>query len=138
MERISLSALVERIKAGENLEVGGYEGEYALVDRVRGIVKGDISAEELSDLKKRRPRGGPAKKQLEAAGEIARRLAENKIVFKVVFGPREATIRVGRGFIRLVDGVRIAGFSSLDEEPLPLVIDVLEKYGDVKLLKPLK
>ncbi|MFP3198846.1 MAG: hypothetical protein RXR06_03100 [Thermoproteus sp.] len=138
MERISLSALVERIKAGENLEVGGYEGGYALVDRVRGIVKGDISAEELSDLKKRRPRGGPAKKQLEAAGEIARRLAENKIAFKVVFGPREATIRVGRGFIRLVDGVRIAGFSSLDEEPLPLVIDVLEKYGDVKLLKPLK
>ncbi len=138
MERISLSALVERIKAGENLEVGGYEGEYALVDRVRGIVKGDISAEELSDLKKRRPRGGPAKKQLEAAGEIARRLAENKITFKVVFGPREATIRVGRGFIRLVDGVRIAGFSSLDEEPLPLIIDVLEKYGDVKLLKPLK
>ncbi|MCI4465437.1 MAG: hypothetical protein JHC22_06590 [Thermoproteus sp.] len=138
MERISLSALVERIKAGENLEVGGYEGEHALVDRVKGIVKGDISAEELSDLKRRRPRGGPAKKQLEAAGEIARRLAENRITFKVVFGPREATIRVGRGFIRLVDGVRIAGFSSLDEEPLPLIMDVLEKYGDVKLLKPLK
>ncbi|MGC8582335.1 MAG: hypothetical protein ACP5I3_03950 [Thermoproteus sp.] len=138
MEKIPLSALVERIKAGENLEVSGYEGEYAVVDKVRGIVKGDISADELADLKKRKPRGGPTKKQLETAGEVARRLAENRLAFKVVFGPREATIRVGKGFIRLVDGVKIAGFSSLDEAPLPLVMDILEKYGEVKLLKPLK
>ncbi|MEL9990911.1 MAG: hypothetical protein QXP98_10085 [Thermoproteus sp.] len=138
MEKIDVSTLVERIKSGENLEVGGYEGDYVLVDKVKGIVKGEISGEELSDLKKRRPRGGPTKKQLETAGEIARRLAENKITFKVIFGPKEATIRVGRGFVRLVEDVRIAGFSSLDEQPLPLILDVLKKYGEVKLLKPLK
>ncbi|MEZ0249231.1 MAG: hypothetical protein ABWJ97_08135 [Thermoproteus sp.] len=138
MEKVDISTLVDRIKSGENLEVGGYEGEYALVGRVRGIVKGEISNEELSDLRKRRPRGGPTKKQLETAGEVARRLAENKIAFKVIFGPREATIRVGRGFVRLVEDVKIAGFSSLDEQPLPLILDVLKKYGEVKLLRPLK
>ena len=138
MEKVAISALVDRIKAGENLEVGGYEGEYVLVDKVKGVIKGEISADELADLKRRKPRGGPTKKQLETAGEIARRLAENKITFKVVFGPKEATIRIGKGFIRLVDDVRIAGFSSLEEPPLPLVVDILRKYGEIKLLKPLK
>lgn len=138
MEKITISALIERVKAGESLEVSGYEGEHALVDKVKGVVKGDIPPEELSDLKKRRPRGGPTKKQLEMAGELAKRLAENKIDFKVVFGPREATIRVGKGFIRLVEDVKIAGFSSLEEHPLPLLLDELRKYGEVKLLRPLK
>lgn len=138
MEKVAISTLVERIKAGESLEVGGYEGEYALVDKVKGIVKGDISPEELSEFKKRRPRGGPTKKQLETAGELAERLAENKIAFKIIFGPKEATIRVGKGFIRLVEDVRIAGFSSLEENPLPLLLDALRKYGEIKLLRPLK
>lgn len=138
MEKVEIERLVERIKAGENLEVQGYEGDYALVDKVKGIVKGEISSEELSDLRKRKPRGGPTKEQLEIAGNIARVLAQNKTPFKVIFGPKEVTIRVGKGFIRLTTDVRIAGFSSPHEHPLPLIMGLLGQYGDVKFLKPLK
>jgi hypothetical protein len=35
-------------------------------------------------------------------------------------------------------GVKLAGYRSLEEDPIPLVIDVLKKYGEVKLLKPLR
>ncbi|MFB6490264.1 MAG: hypothetical protein TU35_003280 [Thermoproteus sp. AZ2] len=139
MDKLDINALVDRLRAGENLEVKGYEGDLILVDKVKGIVKGEVAREELSELKKRRPRGGPTKKQLETVAEAARVLAENKLLFKVVFGPKEATIRLEKGFIRLTEeDVRVAGFSSLEETPLPLIMPALRKYGEVKLLRPLR
>jgi hypothetical protein len=70
---------------------------------------------------------------------VARRLGEAKKLFKVVFGPKEVTIRAGNGFMRVVeDGVKLAGYKSLEEDPIPLVLDVLRSYGEVKLLKPLR
>lgn len=139
MEKVDLDTLVQRIRAGENLEVGGYEGELIVVDKVKGIIKGEINREELSDLRKRRPRGGPARRQLEALAEIARALAQAKLKFKVVFGPKEATLRLGQGFVRFYENyVRVAGFSSLEEEPIKLIAPMLEKYGEVRLLRPLR
>lgn len=139
VERVSLQEVISRIKNGENLEVLGYEGDVVLIDKVKGIVKGEFSQEELSELKKRKPRGKPTKEQLELAAEVAKLLGEAKKVFKIVCGPREVTIRVGTGFIRVVDdGVKLAGYRSLEDDPLPLIINTLRKYGNVKLLRPLK
>lgn len=139
MEKVSIEELVRRVKEGENVEVLGYEGDRVVVDKVKGIVKGEFSSEDLSELKKRKPRGRPTREQLELAGEVARRLSEARLQFKIIHGPKEVTIRAGGGFMRIVEeGVKLAGYKSLEEEPIPLVIDILRKYGEVKLLKPLK
>jgi hypothetical protein len=139
VEKVSLSELVARVRNGENLEVVGYEDDAALIEKPKGVVKGDLTQEDLSELKKRKPRGKPTKDQLELAAEVARRLGEAKKLFKVVFGPKEVTIRAGNGFMRVVeDGVKLAGYKSLEEDPIPLVLDVLRSYGEVKLLKPLR
>jgi hypothetical protein len=139
VESISLQELISRIISGVNLEVVGYEGEAVIVSKVRGIVKGEFSREELGEIAKRRPRGRATKRQLMLAAEIARRLGEARKPFKVVFGPREVTIRAGAGFLRIYKGeVRVAGFRSLEEDPLPLIIDLLRQYGEVRLLRPLK
>jgi hypothetical protein len=139
VEKVSLSELVARVRNGENLEVVGYEDEAALIEKPKGVVKGDFTQEDLSELKKRKPRGKPTKDQLELAAEVARRLGEAKKLFKVVFGPKEVTIRAGNGFMRVVeDGVKLAGYKSLEEDPIPLVLDVLRSYGEVKLLRPLR
>jgi len=139
VEKVSLSELVARVRNGENLEVVGYEDDAALIEKPKGVVKGDFTQEDLSELKKRKPRGKPTKDQLELAAEVARRLGEAKKLFKVVFGPKEVTIRAGNGFMHVVeDGVKLAGYKSLEEDPIPLVIDVLRSYGEVKLLKPLR
>jgi hypothetical protein len=139
VEKVSLSELMARVRNGENLEVVGYEDDAALIEKPKGVVKGDFTQEDLSELKKRKPRGKPTKDQLELAAEVARRLGEAKKLFKVVFGPKEVTIRAGNGFMRVVeDGVKLAGYKSLEEDPIPLVLDVLRSYGEVKLLKPLR
>ena len=139
MEKVSLSELVARVRNGENLEVVGYEDDAALIEKPKGVVKGDFTQEDLSELKKRKPRGKPTKDQLELAAEVAKRLGEARRLFKVVFGPKEVTIRAGNGFMRVVeDGVKLAGYKSLEEDPIPLVLDVLRSYGEVKLLKPLR
>jgi hypothetical protein len=139
VEKVSLSELVARVRNGENLEVVGYEDDAALIEKPKGVVKGDFTQEDLSELKKRKPRGKPTKDQLELAAEVARRLGEAKKLFKVVFGPKEVTIRAGNGFMRVVeDGVKLAGYKSLEEDPIPLVLDVLRSYGEVKLLRPLR
>ncbi|MGB9704186.1 MAG: hypothetical protein ACPL3C_01960 [Pyrobaculum sp.] len=139
VDRVPLSEVVARVGRGENLEVVGYEGDAAVVDKVKGVVKGDFSSEDLGELKKRKPRGRPTKQQLELAAVVAQRLVEARKPFKVIFGPKEVTIRSGGGFIRVSeDSVKLAGYKSLDDDPIPLVLDVLKKYGEVKLLKPLK
>jgi hypothetical protein len=139
VEKVSLSELMARVRNGENVEVVGYEGDAVLIEKPKGVVKGDFTQEDLSELKKRRPRGKPTKDQLELAAEVAKRLGEAKRLFKVIFGPKEVTIRTGNGFMHIVEGgVKLAGYRSLEEDPIPLVIDVLKKYGEVKLLKPLR
>ncbi|MCY0891465.1 MULTISPECIES: hypothetical protein [Pyrobaculum] len=139
MSRATLQEVVERVRSGENIEVIGYEGDAAIVEKVKGVVKGEFAQEELSELKKRKPRGKPTKEQLELAARVARRLGEAKKPFKVIFGPKEVTIRTGGGFIRVTeDAVKLAGYGSLEEDPIPLVIDILREYGEVKLLRPLK
>lgn len=87
MSKAPIDEVISRIRNGENLEVIGYEGDMAVVEKVKGIVKGEFAKEELSELKKRRPRGGPTEEQLELAAEVAKRLAEARKMFKVIFWP---------------------------------------------------
>ncbi len=139
MEKHTVGDVVAKVKNGENIEVLGYDGDFVIVDKVRGIVKGDFASEDLSELKKRKPRAKPKKEQLILAGEVVERLCLAKRQFKIVFGPGEVTIRTGGGFMRVVEGgVKLAGYKTLDDDPIPLLIDLFKKYGEVKLLKVLK
>jgi hypothetical protein len=56
-EEVTVEELVNRVAEGSNIEVVDYKGDLVVVDSVKGIVKGDVG--DLSELKKRRPRGGP-------------------------------------------------------------------------------
>jgi len=139
VEKISPQEVVNRLKNGENIEILGYDGDLVIVDKVKGVVKGEFTQEDLSELKKRKPRGKPTEEQLRLAAELGMRLIEKKRMFKVIFGPREVTVRTGNGFIRITEkDVRLAGYKNLEEDPVNFLIDVLRRYGEVKLLKPLK
>jgi hypothetical protein len=139
VEKISPQEVVNRLKNGENIEILGYDGDLVVVDKVKGVVKGEFTQEDLSELKKRKPRGKPTEEQLRLAAELGMRLIEKKRMFKVIFGPREVTVRTGNGFIRITEkDVRLAGYKNLEEDPVNFLIDVLRRYGEVKLLKPLK
>ena len=139
VEKISPQEVVNRLKNGENIEILGYDGDLVIVDKVKGVVKGEFTQEDLSELKKRKPRGKPTEEQLRLAAELGMRLIEKKRMFKVIFGPREVTVRTGNGFIRITEkDVRLAGYKNLEEDPVSFLIDVLRRYGEVKLLKPLK
>ncbi|MEM1787100.1 MAG: hypothetical protein QW680_06925 [Pyrobaculum sp.] len=139
MEKISPQEVVNRLKNGENIEILGYDGDLVIVDKIKGVVKGEFTQEDLSELKKRKPRGKPTEEQLRLAAELGMRLIEKKRMFKVIFGPREVTVRTGNGFIRITEkDVRLAGYKNLEEDPVNFLIDVLRRYGEVKLLKPLK
>lgn len=139
VEKISPQEVVNRLKNGENIEILGYDGDLVVVDKVKGVMKGEFTQEDLSELKKRKPRGKPTEEQLRLAAELGMRLIEKKRMFKVIFGPREVTVRTGNGFIRITEkDVRLAGYKNLEEDPVNFLIDVLRRYGEVKLLKPLK
>lgn len=139
VEKISPQEVVNRLKNGENIEILGYDGDLVIVDKIKGVVKGEFTQEDLSELKKRKPRGKPTEEQLRLAAELGMRLIEKKRMFKVIFGPREVTVRTGNGFIRITEkDVRLAGYKNLEEDPVNFLIDVLRRYGEVKLLKPLK
>ena len=123
----------------ENFEVVDYQGDYILVDDVKGIVKikDEETKKELSELRKRSPRGKPTPKQLSVTADAVRRLVENRVKFKVVFGPREVVIRFDLDhYIRLSHkDVRVVGFSSRSDGYLGLIADILERYGSLVFLK---
>jgi hypothetical protein len=105
---------------------------------VKGIVKGDVG--DLSELKKRRPKGGPTKRQIELAMAVAKLLAGSRVRFKIIFGPREVTIRFSEDkYVRVTENdSRVVGFNSANEEPLSIIHGELGRYGKVLFLKPLK
>jgi hypothetical protein len=69
--------------------------------------------------------------------DAVRRLVENRVKFKVVFGPREVVIRFDLDhYIRLSHkDVRVVGFSSRSDGYLGLIADILERYGSLVFLK---
>jgi hypothetical protein len=72
VEKVSLPDLIAKVRRGENVEVVGYEGDVVLLSKPKGVVKGEFTQEDLSELKKRRPRGKPTEEQLELAAEVAK------------------------------------------------------------------
>ncbi|KUO93870.1 MAG: hypothetical protein AT713_00980 [Caldivirga sp. JCHS_4] len=137
-EEVTVEELVNRVAEGSNIEVVDYKGDLVVVDSVKGIVKGDVG--DLSELKKRRPRGGPTRKQLELAMVVVKLLVSSRVRFKIIFGPREMTIRFSEDkYVRVTENdSRIVGFNSANEEPLSIIHGELSRYGKVLFLKPLK
>ena len=134
-----LGALIEHIRAMTSIEVIGYDGGEPVFKRYEGIVKGEINKEEIGIAKKYKPRSKPSKDQIEVVETIARYLASRQILFKVLFEGKEVVVKLGNGFIRLTsDGAKVAGFSSLDDEPIRGMVDHLKRLGKVTLLKTLK
>ena len=140
--QVSLNELLNLVNDVENFEVVDYQGDSIVIDEVKGIVKikDEEAKKELSELRKRSPRGKPTPKQIATTAEAVKKLAENRVKFKVVFGPKEVIIRFDLDhYIRLSDrDVRIVGFSSRDEGALGLIADVLEKYGPLVFLRRVK
>ncbi len=138
MEKVDINGLLSRLEELRNIEVLDYADDGIYIDKVKGIVKGQVDGEELSDLKKRRPRARPTPRQVSLVREVADTLARNRVRFKVIFGPKEVTIRMGDAFIRIYErDVRIAGFTDSSAPPLNLIIDKLGSYGPIRFLKPL-
>ncbi len=134
-----MEELLNAVNDAENFEVVDYSGDSIVIDDVKGIVKirDEETKKELSELRRRSPRGKPTPRQISTTTEAVRKLVENKVKFKVIFGPREVIIRFDLDhYIRLSDkDVRVIGFSSRGEGPLGLIADVLEKYGPLVFLR---
>lgn len=141
-KQVSLNELLNIVNNVENFEVVDYQGDSIVIDEVKGIVKikDEETKKELSELRKRSPRGKPTPKQISTTAKAVKRLVENKVKFKVVFGPKEVIIRFDLDhYVRLSDkDVRIVGFSGRDEGALGLIADVLERYGPLVFLRRVK
>ncbi len=138
-----MNELLSIVNNVENFEVIDYQGDSIIIDEVRGgivKIKDEETKKELSELRKRSPRGKPTPKQISTTAEAVKKLAENKVKFKVIFGPKEVIIRFDLDhYIRLSDkDVRVIGFSSRDEGALGLIADVLERYGPLVFLRRVK
>ncbi len=130
------------INNNENFEVVDYKDDSIMIDEVKGIVriKDEEAKRELGELRKRSPRGKPTPRQLSVTADAVKKLVENRVKFKVVFGPREVIIRFDLDhYVRLSDkDVRVVGFSNRDEGIMGLISSILEKYGPLILLKRIK
>ncbi len=141
-ERLNLENLLEKIRKIENFEVLGYEGNDIVVSGVKGIVRMSLDDEvkkTLGELKRRRPRGKPTDRQLRTIEEVVKILINNKIKFKIIFGPKEVITRFDLDhYIRLTDkDVRIVGFKDENDGILRLISSVLSRYGPLIFLKRL-
>lgn len=136
---VTLEELLRIVDSGGNFQVIDYSGSHIVIDEVRGIVK--VSDEEikgeLAEIRKRRPRGKPTREQIGVTKDIVTKLVEGRVRFKVIFGPREVTIRFDLDhYIRLTeDDVRIVGFRDRNDGVLRDIASILEKYGPLKMLR---
>ncbi|PCN50145.1 hypothetical protein B6U99_06070 [Candidatus Geothermarchaeota archaeon ex4572_27] len=114
-----------------------YEGGEVRVGEVRGVSKAKVKLGELRRYAGRKVIGGELR---EVAFSLAERLIEARVPFKVVIGSGEFTLRFDLDhYVRVHGGGSVVvGFNSRDEGPLRLIYDVLEGYGPVKLLAPVR
>jgi hypothetical protein len=137
--QVSISDLMNIISNAENFEVIDYQGDSVVIDEVKGIVKirDEEARKELGELRRRAPRGKPTPKQLSITMDVVKKLVENRVKFKVIFGPKEVIIRFDLDhYVRLSDrDVRVVGFSSKDDGYLGLIADILERYGPLVFLR---
>jgi len=139
MTQKGLEALLNQVKSLVNLEVVGYEQGEPVFKKYEGVVKGEVDKEELGMAKKYKPRSKPSQTQISVATEVITEFVKKGLIFKVLFEGRDIVIKLSNGFIKLTgDGAKVAGFSSLDEEPIKSVTHLLKRLGKVTLLKALK
>jgi len=138
VERLGVDSLCERLRNLENLEVVGYEGNKAVVQRFKGIVKDRSLVEELGDLSRRRPRGRPSTRLLEVLCSTINELFARRVKFKVVFMGKDVELRLDEGkFIRLGEGEVKVRAPSKDDELIKALLPLLQRLGRVSYLKQL-
>lgn len=71
VEKISPQEVVNRLKNGENIEILGYDGDLVIVDKVKGVMKGEFTQEDLSELKKENQEGSPQRNSLDSQLNLA-------------------------------------------------------------------
>ncbi|NPA23854.1 MAG: hypothetical protein GXO23_06135 [Crenarchaeota archaeon] len=142
VQRLTVQELIDKIRRFENFEIVGYDAGSVLVAPVRGIVK--VKDEELKkylgEAKRRRPRSKPSEKQVRLLENIARKLVDNKINFKVVFEGKDIILRFDIDhFVKISEReVKIAGFKNEKEYPISEIYDMLSKHGKVTFLRAVK
>jgi len=142
VQRLTLQEVLDKIRKLENFEIVGYDADMIIVAPVRGIVK--VKDEELKkylgEAKRRRPRSKPTEKQLKLLENIARKLIDGKINFKVVFEGKDIILRFDIDhFVKITDKeVKIAGFTDQNEHPISEIFDLLTKHGKVTFLRAVK
>jgi len=113
-----------------------------LITDYRGISKGTIDKDKSVSkiLRRRRRRRRVPKKIVEIVRLISFKLLSEKIKHRVIFGNKDVMIYLDFDhFIHIYpDKITIAGFNSLEEAPLIYLREILENYGPVKLLRPLR
>jgi len=132
-----LNEIEKRLNESKSLEVT-YENNIPIVKDVKGIVKYKVTKSEVKGIRKRR--GKVKEKTKKVLLQLSEKLVQNKITFKIIIWPKVVELRFDLDrFINIYDKeVKVAGFTSKEEEPLSYIYDILESYGKVVFLKPLK
>ncbi|NPB00665.1 MAG: hypothetical protein GXO10_04760 [Crenarchaeota archaeon] len=142
IQKLTIQEVLDKIRRLENFEIVGYESDMVMVAPVKGIVK--VKDEELKkylgEAKRRRPRSKPSEKQLKLLENIAKKLIDNKINFKIVFEGKDIILRFDIDhFVKISDKeVKIAGFADQKEHPISEIFDLLSKHGKVTFLRAVK
>ncbi|RLE48519.1 MAG: hypothetical protein DRJ31_07035 [Candidatus Methanomethylicota archaeon] len=135
----ALSKIRSYVEAAKSFEVSHKDGQ-TIIEEFKGIKKGvEISKKELKGVRIGRKK--IPKDQLQLILNVAERLLDKAIDFKVVFGQNDSTIRFDLDhYVHLYPDKCVAvGFLNNSEEPLSLIYDLLaESYGKVQLLSPKK
>ncbi len=142
-QKVNIEDVISKIRKLENFEIINYEDDKVVLAPYRGIVK--IGQDEelkkyLREAKRRKPRSKPKDKQIRLVEDIARRLLNDKIKFKVIFEGKDIILRFDIDhFIKITEKeVKIAGFRDEREDPINRIYDIVSKYGKVLFLKAVK
>jgi len=129
--------VLSMLSQGKGFEIT-CEGGSVKVSEVKGVSKGSVSLKQVKGIRKGRVRP-PSAKLRELIVELASRLVASGKSFKVTLGQGDFTLRFDLDHYVRVDSKSssVVGFKSLDEDPISLIVDILESHGEVRLLKPL-
>jgi len=132
-----LNEIEERLNESKSLEVA-YENDTPIIKDVKGIVKYKVSKNEVKGIRKRK--GKVKEKTKKVLLKLSEKLIQNKTAFKIIIWPKVVELRFDLDrFISIYDKeVKIAGFTSKEEEPLSYIYNILETHGKIVFLKPLK
>lgn len=130
--------ILSLLNQGKGFEVHR-EGNIIRVSEAKGISKAFIDMKEIKGVRKGRVRP-PSARMRDLIVKLASRLVEAGKDFKVTLGQGDFTLRFDLDHYVRVDSnsSSVVGFTSLEDETIRLIADLLKEHGEVKVLKPLK